>query len=95
MKRRCLDCGQLTDRSRCPPCRRVEQARRRANYGPHHRAARRALATGLPARCGYGCGALLTPGSGWVAAHRVDGHPDYGWLASCASCNEKAKGRSI
>jgi hypothetical protein len=60
-------------------------------YGKEHREGRRALLYTLPQPCGYGCGTLLMPDGDWVAAHRVDGRPEYGWIASCRSCNEKAK----
>ena len=45
-----------------------------------------------PMACGYGCGAMFWPDGDWVAAHVVDGDPDAGWLVSCRSCNERAKG---
>ena len=32
------------------------------------------------------------PEGDWVAAHVVDGDPSAGWLPSCRSCNERAKG---
>lgn len=46
----------------------------------------------LPTPCGYGCGRLLTEPSELVAAHVRDGDPTAGWLPSCRSCNEYAKG---
>jgi hypothetical protein len=58
---------------------------------PHQRA-RDALRATLPAPCGYGCGRLLLPTGDWVAAHRVDGNAAAGYLASCRTCNERAKG---
>lgn len=45
----------------------------------------------LPAFCGYGCGTLLMPDDDWVAAHVVDGQPEYGYIAACPTCNERAK----
>lgn len=99
--RRCLGtpdhrCTRLvTGRPRCPDCTRTLEARRgtrqQRGYDADHDAARRALAATLPAPCGYGCGTTLTPDHPWVAAHRVDGHPQHGWLASCVRCNERAK----
>lgn len=60
-------------------------------YGGRHQRARAELAKLLPTPCGYGCGTVLTPDGPWVAAHRVDGDPEAGWLAACPSCNERAK----
>jgi len=34
---------------------------------------------------------VLEPDGKWVAAHRIDGDPSAGWLASCVYCNEAAK----
>ena len=45
----------------------------------------------LPALCMYGCGTVLQPDGEWDAAHRVDGHPEYGYGAACRACNERAK----
>jgi len=52
---------------------------------------RASLRTALPGYCGYGCGTWLTPDGRWVAAHVVDGDPAFGYIASCYSCNERAK----
>jgi hypothetical protein len=101
MRRPCLSCGTPTDKTRCPSCARGatrarEQGRptRQARgYDRFHDRARRALRATLPAPCGYGCGTWLEPDGSWVAAHRVDGDPTAGWLASCRSCNEQAKRR--
>lgn len=86
-----------SDGARCPTHRRAHQRRRptatQRGYGPAHRAARAELRDTLPALCGYGCGRLLMPDGDWVAAHRIDGDPSAGWLASCRTCNERAKAR--
>ena len=34
----------------------------------------------------------MTADSDWVAAHRVDGKPEHGYLVACQSCNLKARG---
>lgn len=98
MRRPCLECGTPTEGTRCPTHRKAwDRGRRptatRRGYDRDHRAARAALRDGLPGLCGYGCGTLLFPDGDWVAAHRVDGQPEFGWLASCRSCNERAKAR--
>jgi hypothetical protein len=89
MRRPCIVCGTPTVGSRC-----AAHARPNANargYGHAHRKARDALASTLPAMCGYGCGTWLTAGGPWVAAHVVDGDPTAGYLVSCQPCNERAK----
>lgn len=96
MMRACLDCGVLVSypANRC--AQHGRRAGRRANgrgYGRSHQAARAALKRELPGYCGYGCGTTLMPDDNWVAAHVVDGDPSAGWLASCRSCNERAKRR--
>lgn len=98
MRRPCLECGTPTEGTRCPTHRKAwDRGRRptatRRGYDRDHRAARAALRDGLPGLCGYGCGTLLFPDGDWVAAHRVDGQPEFGWLASCRRCNERAKAR--
>lgn len=97
MRRPCLDCGTPTDGSRCPTHRRAWDRRRptatQRGYDAEHRAARAELRNYLPGPCGYGCGRLLMPDGDWVAAHVIDGNPNAGWLASCRSCNERAKAR--
>lgn len=87
--RPCIVCGHPTKGSRCPAHARPSSSTARG-YGNHHRQARRRLADQLPAPCGYGCGTLLTVAT-FVAAHRVDGDPTAGWIASCRSCNERMK----
>lgn len=77
-------------RGRCAVHR---QSTRDRGYGVPHQRARDALRATLPALCGYGCGRLLLPDGDWAAAHRIDGNPAAGWLASCRTCNERAKGR--
>lgn len=95
--RPCLDCGTPTAGTRCPM---HTQARDRARGSAHargydraHQAARAQLELTLPAPCAYGCGTTLHPDSDWVAAHIIDGDPTAGWVASCRSCNERAKRR--
>jgi hypothetical protein len=61
-------------------------------YGSAHQGARRTLRDMLPGPCGYGCGTWLMPDGDWIAAHVVDGDPTAGWVASCRTCNERAKG---
>jgi hypothetical protein len=91
LPRRCLKCRQLFTGARCPrPACSSRQAR---GYGLAHQAARQALKATLPAPCAYGCGTILYPTSDWVAAHRIDGDPHAGWIASCRLCNERAKRR--
>ena len=92
MRRPCIVCGAPCNGSRCPRHQRTTDRTARG-YGAEHQAARRALATTLPAPCGYGCGLTLTADSPWVAAHVIDGDPTAGWIASCRSCNEQAKTR--
>lgn len=77
------------DRGRCRVHRRTTTQR---GYGIAHQRIREQLRATLPARCGYGCGTLLLPDGDWHAAHRVDGHPELGYIASCVTCNERAKG---
>ena len=76
------------ERGRCPGHRRTTSQR---GYGETHEAARQQLALTLPAPCAYGCGTLLDTNDSWVAAHVVDGSPLAGWIASCLTCNERAK----
>ena len=91
VKRPCLDCGTLIVSSgRCPACRGTNDRR---GYGRQHQGARRSLRANLPGYCGYGCGTWLMPEGDWAAAHVVDGDPSAGWVASCRSCNERAKVR--
>jgi hypothetical protein len=73
-------------------CSRHVQSQTQRGYGVPHQRARDALRATLPALCGYGCGRLLLPSGDWVAAHVVDGNPAAGYLASCRTCNERAKG---
>jgi len=73
-------------------CERHVQSQAQRGYGAAHQRARDALRATLPALCGYGCGRLLQPSGDWVAAHRVDGNAAAGYLASCRTCNEHAKG---
>lgn len=97
--RPCIDCGKLTNATRCTPCAGAKVTAREATRPPRqqrgydaaHDAARRALVAQLPTPCGYGCGKTLTTPRQLIAAHRVDGQPEHGWIASCRSCNERAK----
>lgn len=88
--RPCIVCGIPSPASRCPTHARPNSSTARG-YGTAHQRARRELAATLPAPCGYGCGLILSPTGAWVAAHVIDGDPDAGWIASCRSCNERAK----
>ena len=90
MKRACRLHGFYVGR-RCPHCIRQLAPTAARGYGSLHQRARRALAETLPGPCGYGCGAWLEPETPWVAAHVVDGDAEAGWIASCRSCNERAK----
>ena len=98
--RPCIDCGAITAGTLCDTDRkRRENQRTRPSahargYNTEHRNARNELKRTLPAYCGYECGTLLTPHSDWVAAHAVDGAPQFGWVASCRSCNERNKRRT-
>lgn len=82
---------------RCRECSRARSARRgsptRQGYGMDHKRARLGLLETLPVPCAYGCGRVLSLPSEMVAAHVVDGRPEYGWQASCRRCNELAKSR--
>ncbi len=94
---------RLAPGSRCPACARVREARRPSSgargYGREHAAARRALVEMCREKgavpCAYGCGTLVTAETVVVAAHVVDGRPDLGWMPSCASCNQAAKGGAM
>lgn len=55
--------------------------------------ARTELAALLPSECGY-CGAMIAADAPWVAAHVVDGHPEYGYIHAHRACNERAKRRA-
>lgn len=89
--------GGLTERTRCPACERVYQQRlgttAQRGYGSAHQAARTRIAATLPAPCGY-CGIVIGPGERWDAAHRVDGHPEYGYVPAHPRCNQRAKGKA-
>lgn len=86
MRRPCVQCGQLThQRPRCSTCETS-----REGYGYQHQQARATLRALLPAPCGY-CQRILTHTDDWVAAHKVDGHAEYGYLIACRLCNERAK----
>lgn len=88
----CIVPGCPTPAARRGYCEEHARTTAERGYGYSHQAARGELKVMLPGECGYGCGTILYPDSDWVAAHRVDGRPEYGWLASCRSCNEQAKG---
>jgi hypothetical protein len=79
---------------RCPThTRQKDQARgtrQQRGYDATHDQARRALIATLPHYCAYGCGRTLTHPNELVAAHRVDGHPEHGWIPSCQQCNRAA-----
>lgn len=87
-------CTRTTPRTRCVPCERYRDrergTRQDRGYGPEHQAARRTLAGTLPYPCGY-CGVVVQPDERWVAAHEVDGRPEFGWKVSHPICNERAK----
>jgi hypothetical protein len=89
--------GHVTRARTCPVCETLRDrgrgTRQARGYGSEHMAARASLRGTLPAPCGYGCGTTLYPNGDWVAAHMVDGDPSAGWLASCRTCNERAKHR--
>ena len=89
--RPCIVCGQPTAGSRCPRHGRASTSAR--GYGPAHQRARAALLATLPTPCGYGCGTILDERTR-VAAHVIDGDPSAGYIASCRSCNERAKSPS-
>jgi hypothetical protein len=77
----------------CRECERRRPSRQARGYDAAHQAARRALLTTLPTPCAYGCGTVVRAPNEMVAAHVVDGQSAFGWMASCRSCNERAKGR--
>jgi len=91
---------RLLSGSRCPGCARRREgtrpSRETRGYGREHQAARRALVALCAERgalpCACGCGTLVTPDT-LVAAHVLDGRPEYGWVASCRRCNEIHKQR--
>jgi hypothetical protein len=84
----------------CSACSRAREAsrpsRQARGYGAMHDAARRDIERMLPTSCLYARTDLACPGvvtqDDWVAAHVVDGHPEYGWGAAHRACNERAKG---
>ena len=82
---------------RCPSCTAARDRSRGSTtdrgYGASHPRARDELREQLPDFCGYGCGTWIEPGDRWVAAHRIDGDPEAGYLLSCPPCNERAKRR--
>jgi hypothetical protein len=89
VNRTCLGCGRiipLPGPNRCPRCKPTTTQR---GYGAEHQRVRRELATTLPAECGY-CGHLIFVGQPWVAAHVVDGHPEFGYAVAHPICNAKA-----
>jgi hypothetical protein len=85
--------ARVASGARCAACERRRPGRALRGYGREHDAARRALLTTLPAPCAYRCGTVLRSAADMVAAHVVDGDPTAGWVASCRSCNERAKRR--
>lgn len=83
-------CTALVEgRARCPAHTKTTTQR---GYGSPHQSVRLALAATLPAPCGY-CGVVIGIGERWDAAHRVDGHPEYGLFVAHPSCNQRAKVR--
>ena len=96
MKRLCIR-GHGYYTGRCSGCERERDARRgsrqQRGYGNAHYKARAALAKTLPTYCGYDPSHWITADTPWVAAHVVDGQPEYGWMVSCVGCNERAKTR--
>jgi hypothetical protein len=105
MYRPCIEqgCPRLTTGTRCDEHRKAKDrargTRQARGYGADHQHARAELATLLPARCGGGvgapyCGRWITPDDRWVAAHRVDGAPEYGYVHAHPECNERAKRRT-
>lgn len=95
--RPCIErgCPEYTPRTRCPAHERARDARRgstaQRGYGAAHQHERAKLRALLPDWCGGGCGAWLTPDGPWVAAHNLDGHPEYGYHPSCLSCNQRTR----
>lgn len=95
--RPCLEpgCPTLTNGSRCLTHTRTKDrargSRQARGYDAAHEAERRALLALLPCPCGYGCGRTLTTPNELVAAHRIDGHPEYGYLPACTRCNQRAR----
>jgi hypothetical protein len=75
----------------CKACERRRPSREARGYDAAHQQARRVLLTTLPTPCAYGCGTLLRSPADMVAAHVIDGDASAGWVASCRSCNERAK----
>lgn len=102
MMRSCLNCSARFQGTglRCPPCAaKLERhrdaargSRQARGYDSAHDQARVSLRASLPAPCGY-CGRLVVADGRWVAAHVVDGKPEYGWMAAHHDCNERAKRR--
>jgi hypothetical protein len=78
-------------RGRCAVHRQTTSER---GYGADHQAARAQLEATLPASCGY-CGVTIERGERWVAAHRVDGKPEAGYVVAHPVCNERAKNRPL
>lgn len=101
----CLDCGALSDRSRCRVHRaRAQQARDQARgnsaqrgYGHAHRARRQAM---LPEAYGKPCpqcGVVMGPDMALDAGHSIPLAHDPNAKADrieCAECNRTAGGRT-
>lgn len=90
----CLDCGAITNGSRCPDCAsrkdRKRQAARGDRYGQDHRALRREwlphVRAGTVICCR--CPDLIKPGEPWDLDHRMNGS-----FPAHASCNRSAGAR--
>lgn len=96
MLKPCLVCGLPSKQPRCPahtaPQRTHAKSTAERGYGTQHRRERQQLARTLPAPCGY-CGETIYATDTWQAAHRVDGHSEYGYVVSHPACNQAAKAK--
>ena len=86
--RPCLDCGELTSKTRCPGCARAKEStrvRHRPHYGGDYR--KRAAEVRANATSCWLCGDGPRLGDPFQADHVVPGEPDSPLLPAHRSCN--------
>lgn len=91
----CLDCGAITNGSRCDDCANRKDRRRQAargdRYGAEHRALRKEWLTHVRAgivTCTR-CGEPISPSDDWDLDHRMNGS-----FPAHARCNRAAGARA-